>query len=113
MPIRSSLAIALTVAAACGAIQAHAASPDTGDNGYVATTQRDLRPVPGNSGWQRPQVTLNPNSNVVPLGAPVSFQISSSVSGYGHLYVMSASGRAQVWMENVPIAAGQRLLFPT
>ena len=26
---------------------------------------------------------------------------------------MSASGRAQVWMENVPVAAGQRLLFPT
>jgi hypothetical protein len=48
----------------------------------------------------------------VPVGAPVSFEVSSSINGFGHIYVLSASGRVQVWMENVPIAAGQRLRFP-
>jgi hypothetical protein len=115
MPIRSSLAMTLTFAGAiaCGvAIQAHAASPDSG---YLVKTQgRDLKPMPGNAGGQhRPKVTLQSSATVVSVGAPVAFRITSSVKGYGHLYVMSASGRAQVWMENVPIAAGQRLVFPT
>jgi hypothetical protein len=116
MTSRSSIAMKLTIAGAiaCGAaITSHAASLD--DDGYVVKTQsaRDLKPMPGNPAGQRPHVTLNPSSGVVPIGSPITFQITSSVNGYGHLYVMSASGRAQVWMENVPIAAGERLYFPT
>src|SRR5262249_43004572 len=116
MPTRSSFAITLTLAGAiaCGvAIQAHAASPD--DDYVVETQPRDLKPVPGHGHaiGQRPHVTLRPSTSVVPVGAPITFEISTSASGYGHLYVISASGRAQVWMENVPISAGERLLFPT
>jgi hypothetical protein len=121
MPIRSNLALALTLtgAIACGlAIQAQAQSPglvhlaqqddddDDNDNGK----ERDLRPVPSSKG--RPRVTLIPSTKVVPIGGWVNFRVSSSVTGYGHIYVMSASGRAQVWMENVPIVGGQRLVFP-
>jgi hypothetical protein len=114
MPSRSSLAMTLTLAGAiaCGvAIQARAESP-----GFIhlaqAKKERDLVPVPSYKDEARPRVVLIPNTAVVPIGGWISFRISSSASGYGHLYVMSASGRAQVWMENVPIVAGQRLVFP-
>jgi hypothetical protein len=113
MPIRSNIAMTLTLAGAiaCGvAVQARAES-----QGFIHLAQakeRDLQPVPSHKGGVRPKVTLIPNAAVVPIGGWISFRVSSSVNGYGHLYVMSASGRAQVWMENVPIAAGQRLVFP-
>jgi hypothetical protein len=99
----------LAVATACGvAIQAQAHSP--AEIHLAQVKERDLKPVPGSS--RRPKVSLRPSAAVVPVGSPITFQVRSSVRGYGHLYVMSASGRAQVWMENVPIAAGRRLLFP-
>ena len=113
MPIRRNLAMTLTFAGAvaCGvAFQAHAESP--GLIHLAQAKERDLQPVPSYDGEARPKVTLIPNTSVVAIGGWVNFRVSSSVSGYGHLYVMSASGRAQVWMENVPIAAGQRLVFP-
>ncbi len=116
MPIRSHICLALTVAGsvACGLLVPAEAGPL--DDAYVVRTQaRDLTPTPGNPGGKRhrPHVTLQPSASVVPVGAPVSFYVRSSINGYGHLYVMSASGRAQVWMENVPISAGRRLTFPT
>jgi hypothetical protein len=111
MPIRSNLvfALSLTGAIACSlAIQAQAESP--GRVHLAQAKERDLRPVPSSKG--RPRVTLSPSAKVVPIGGWVNFRIRSSVTGYGHLYVMSASGRAQVWMENVPIVGGRRLVFP-
>lgn len=113
MPIRRNFAMTLTFAGAiaCGvAFQAHAESP--GLIHLAQAKERDLQAVPSYKGEARPKVTLIPNASVVSIGGWVNFRVSSSVSGYGHLYVMSASGRAQVWMENVPIAAGQRLVFP-
>jgi hypothetical protein len=32
--------------------------------------------------------------------------------GFGHLYVFSASGRSQLWMENVRLHAGVPVYFP-
>jgi hypothetical protein len=113
MPIRRNLATTLTIAGAiaCGAaFQAQAES--VGLVHLAQAKERDLRPVSSYQGEARPKVTLIPNMTVVPIGGWINFRVSSSVSGYGHLYVMSASGRAQVWMENVPIVAGQRLVFP-
>jgi hypothetical protein len=118
MPIRTKSAIAIAfaciVAAGVPSDSARAAdldNPETGD-----ADMRDLRPAappkPGSGASQRPLVSLRPSSTVVPVGAPVTFEVGSSVSGFGHLYVVSASGRVQVWMENAPIAAGQRLAFP-
>jgi hypothetical protein len=111
MTTHSNFALTLTLAGAiaCGVVEAQAEIP--GGLVHLAQSQeRDLRPVP--KGEFRPRVTLTPNAKVVPIGGWISFRVSSSVTGFGHLYVMSASGRAQVWMENVPIAAGQRLDFP-
>jgi hypothetical protein len=113
MPIRRDFATTLTLAGAiaCGvAFQAQAESP--GLIHLAQAKERDLQPVPSYKGEARPKVSLIPNTSVVAIGGWINFRVSSSASGYGHLYVMSASGRAQVWMENVPIAAGQRLVFP-
>lgn len=76
---------------------------------------RDLRPTPGGPGYKnaRPRVTLRPSSPVVRIGAPINFELGSSVDGFAHIYVVSASGRVQVWMENVPIPAGRHKVFPT
>jgi hypothetical protein len=67
---------------------------------------------PASSPVKRPDVTLRPSASAVAVGAPISFEVASSINGYGHIYVLSASGRVQVWMENVPIPAGQGLVFP-
>jgi len=131
MPIRNAFATTFIFAAAvaCGGIcvPSHAADLDDApvlNTGWQAVHDeeraepRDLIPRPAPSKTSkapaaRPRVTLRPSSSVVAVGAPVSFEVGSSVNGFGHIYVLSASGRAQMWMENVPIAAGQRLLFPT
>jgi Domain of unknown function (DUF4384) len=73
---------------------------------------RDLRPTPDRP-RARPRVTLRPSSPVVRIGRAVSFEISTNVDGYAHMYVVSASGRAQVWLENVPISPGRNIRFPT
>lgn len=118
MPIRSNFAMALTLTGVivCGFVfQARAESP-----AYIHLAQYDddddddgdgVKQRPGQYKG-RPRVSLTPNAKVVPIGGWINFRLSSSVTGYGHIYVMSASGRAQVWMENVPIAGGQRLVFP-
>jgi len=76
---------------------------------------RDLTPAPkpGYGQVKRPSVTFRPSSAVVPVGGWINFEVGSSISGFGHIYVLSASGRVQVWVENMPIAAGRRSLFPT
>jgi Domain of unknown function (DUF4384) len=132
MPVRNVLACTMILAGAlaCSGLSlpsSHAAGPadrqpaakwqpvfDFGDDEERAHT-RDLRPTPDGPGYKttRPRVTLRPSSPVVRIGAPINFELASSVDGFAHVYVVSASGRVQVWMENVPIAAGQHNVFPT
>jgi hypothetical protein len=106
MPIRHpfSLALALAGAIACGGLLAAADAAEVpGPNADM----RDLRPTPTKPApvqVKRPEVTLRPSAGVVAVGAPVTFEVSSSVNGFGHLYVLSASGRVQVWLENASIA---------
>jgi hypothetical protein len=117
MPIRQSLAFTLAVAGALAAsdLATSASAADLDGVSQQTADMRDLRPAPSKPGGgpiERPLVALRPSAPVVPVGAPVSFEVYSSIKGFGHIYVLSASGRVQVWMENVPIAAGQRLTFP-
>jgi hypothetical protein len=116
MPIRNSRTIALALAGALAAAGlAPSARAAEGDGAPVPQADmRDLRPTPSRPGGAgpRPAVTLRASSPVVAVGTPISFEVGSSVNGFGHIYVLSASGKVQVWMENVPIAAGRRLLFP-
>lgn len=126
MPIRSIFVSTVILAVACGGlpVPSHAADPDGGPPGSrwqpVAdrdveepSVTRDLRPSKPGRTAGRPRVTLRPSSPVVAVGRPIKFEVGSSVDGFGHIYVLSASGRVQVWMENVPITAGRHTWFPT
>jgi hypothetical protein len=114
MPIRNSLTLTVALAGtiASGSLLASAHAADASRD--LKADARDLRPTPTGPAAvaRRPEVTLRPSTPVVPVGVPVTFEVSSSVDGFGHLYVRSASGRVQVWLENAPISAGQRLIFP-
>ncbi len=58
-------------------------------------------------------VSLIPvGSSVLPVGTPVGFKLMSSAAGYAHLYVLDASGKSQIWLENVPIRSRQPLVYP-
>ncbi len=124
MPVRNiACTMILASAFACSGLPASlacAAEPSAGlhpvfDFKDEAPLTRDLRPGPGTPGHQkaRPHVTLRPSSPVVRIGAPIDFELGSDVDGFAHIYVVSASGRVQVWMENAPITAGQQTVFPT
>jgi hypothetical protein len=59
------------------------------------------------------QASLMPiGPSTLPVGAPLQFKMVSLADGYGALYVLSASGRAQVWLENVRLRAGAPLTYP-
>ena len=42
----------------------------------------------------------------VAVGMPVGFRVSSSETGYGHLYLINADGGVTMLAENLPVAAG-------
>ena len=46
------------------------------------------------------------------LGEALGFSLSSSAGGYGHLYLLNASGGVLALGENLPLAADARTAFP-
>lgn len=59
------------------------------------------------------QASLTPiGPSTLAIGEPIQFKMATLSEGYGHLYVLSASGRSQLWMENVPVHAGVPISFP-
>jgi len=50
--------------------------------------------------------------SVLPIGARLGFRMVSTADGYGHLYVLSASGKTRIWFENRRLRAGRPLGFP-
>ena len=48
----------------------------------------------------------------VRIGDELGFTLSSSEAGYGHLYLLAASGAVLVLAENLPLAAGAQTAFP-
>jgi hypothetical protein len=46
------------------------------------------------------------------IGQPLKFRMVSLAESFGHLYVLSASGRSQLWMENVRLHAGVPIVYP-
>ena len=47
------------------------------------------------------------------IGDELGFTLSASATGYGHLYLLNASGAVLVLAENVSIAGGAQAAFPT
>ena len=48
----------------------------------------------------------------VRIGDELGFTLSASATGYGHLYLLNASGAVLVLAENVPVAGGAQSVFP-
>ena len=51
-------------------------------------------------------------SSPLRLGAPVTFLLSTNTAGYGHLYLLNASGSVVALTENLPVAPDAPALFP-
>lgn len=112
----ASAAIAVSVLASAWPGPA-AATDDT------ETTLRDLLVVPhGHAVHRRPPrpvsgaamgagiMSVAPNG--LRIGEPVRLRMVALSDGYGHLYALSASGRTQLWLENVRLLAGEPIAFP-
>ncbi|MDE0206058.1 MAG: DUF4384 domain-containing protein [Candidatus Tectomicrobia bacterium] len=48
----------------------------------------------------------------VRIGDKLGFRLNSSASGYGHLYLLTASGDVLVLTQNLPLAAGADAVYP-
>ena len=48
----------------------------------------------------------------VRIGDELGFTLSASASGYGHLYLLNASGAVLALVENLPVAEGAQTTFP-
>ena len=49
----------------------------------------------------------------VRIGEKLGFSLSSSANGYGHLYLLTASGSVLALAENLPMKVGKRIAFPS
>jgi hypothetical protein len=58
-------------------------------------------------------VSLIPTASVVAIGTPLAVRVMATRQAYGHLYLLSASGKTQLLMENVPLVANRPASFPT
>jgi hypothetical protein len=67
-------------------------------------------PAPYSGPVQASLMPIGPST--LTIGEPIRFKMVSLGDGYGHLYVLSASGRSQLWMENVRVHGGVPISFP-
>lgn len=51
--------------------------------------------------------------STIAIGSPLRFKMAALANGYGHLYVLSASGRTQLWLENLRLRAGAPITYPS
>ena len=49
----------------------------------------------------------------VRIGDELGFTLSASTTGYGHLYLLNASGAVLALAENVPVAGGVQTVYPS
>ena len=47
------------------------------------------------------------------IGDELGFTLAASETGYGHLYLLNASGAVLVLAENLPLAGGVQAMFPS
>ena len=101
--------IALTAATALAVIACPVAAREDKDD------DRDLTPAwqstPGNRSMKLAFKSMN--GSRVEEGDTVRFQMRANRDGYVHMYVVSASGRVQLWMENIAISADEKLTYPS
>lgn len=112
-------ALAFGLAALAAAVVAPGAASAQAARDLTVVTKPE-RPGPrpeaggGGSGVSGPvTVSLVPSgSPVIRIGDPIRFKVVSTHAGFGHVYVMSASGRVQLWAENLRLQAGVPVDLP-
>ena len=107
----TALVCALALGLSAGATDGFAQSKDL--NVEAAPPHwRPARPAR----WRQPRAVqaslLTVGPSVLSIGQPLRFRMVSLSEGYGQLYVLSASGRSQLWLENVRLHAGQPINYP-
>jgi hypothetical protein len=66
--------------------------------------QKSVRPI---------NLSLLPTMpSVLAIGEPFGFRLRSTAGGFGHLYVLSASGKVQLWFENLPVRKLRWFSYP-
>jgi hypothetical protein len=79
-------------------------------------TAEPAQPVEASTPIRSPRavhVSLMPvGPSAIAIGTPLGFRMVSTADGFGSLYVLSASGRTQVWFENIRLRAGTPMAYP-
>jgi hypothetical protein len=98
-------AIAILAACPIGAINA-APRDLTVETGQIeAPFDKTMRPF---------NVSLIPTMpSVLTIGSRFGFRLKSTADGFGHLYALSASGKVQLWFENVPVRRMHTVSYPS
>lgn len=109
---KASLAMALLFLATAGAL-AQDRNIDANKDLTVESVPPGHRHKPRRHAARPVQVSLTPiGPSTIAVGEPLRFKMVSLTNGFGHLYVLSASGRTQLWLENVRLRAGQPIIYP-
>ena len=96
-------AVMLAGCAAVDTMTSPAAGTQTGPAAIAATHN----PTPSFSAIVAP-ATAPPHR----LGDEIGFTMTTSTTGFGHLYLLNASGTVVALVENLPVAAGVASAFP-
>jgi hypothetical protein len=82
--------------------------------GDARANDRDLTVEIVAKAGRAPGVAMMPTQPaVLSIGDRFGVRVSAAASGYGHLYALSASGKVQLWFENLPVRAHQRVSYPS
>ena len=87
--------------------------------GCVSTTEAPvgLTAAPSAAVGQNPDATIvaglvPDRAPPVAIGDEIGFSISANADAYGHLYLLNASGRVFVLVENLPLPANVQVRYP-
>lgn len=99
--------------AAAGVLAAAVAAAGCRSSNHVpAAAAGEVAAVAGNDA---PAFAVGVTPTMAPpvaVGTPVGFRVSSSETGYGHLYLINADGGVMMLAENLPVAAGAQVDYP-
>ena len=101
--VRGAVALAAAALAGCAGLPGPMA-PGTTPAPAATAAQNPAAPFPAS--------VAPVGAARVRLGDPVSFVLSAGAAGYGHLYLLNASGTVVALAEGLALAPGAPVLFP-
>ena len=113
--VRGAVALAAAALAGCAGLpgpMAPGTDATTGSTPAPGTTPAPAATAAQNPAAPFPAAVAPVGAARVRLGDPVSFVLSAGAAGYGHLYLLNASGTVVALAEGVALAPGAPVLFP-